>query len=73
MIDSDTLEQCKQDQKILQLKISNLEYAIKQSEEIISESKVEESTLIYLKRKVAQSRQDLEVLYFLKYENSKNE
>ena len=37
MIDNNTLEQCKQNKNILQIKIDNIEHAIKESEAIISE------------------------------------
>ena len=39
MIDAYTLEQCKKDKEIRQLKIKNLEHAIETSEMIIDESK----------------------------------
>ncbi len=68
MIDAEMLEKCKQDKDILLLKIANLEYAIKQSEAIISESQMDETSLRYLRRKIAFSLQDLEVLYCLKNE-----
>ena len=73
MIDPYTLEQCKQNKEILQLKIRNLEYAIKQSEEMIVESKMDASDLIFLKRKMAASIQELEALYLLmnKHETNK--
>ena len=66
MIDAYTLEQCKSDKEILQLKITNLEHAIKQSEAIIVESEIDDATLVFLRRKIANSLQDLEVLYLLK-------
>lgn len=66
MIDSFTLDQCKKDQLMLDLKIKNLEHAVKQSEEMIAESKMEGDALTFLRKKVAESNQDLELLYFLK-------
>ena len=75
MIDSYTLEQCKIDEEILQLKIINIEYAIKQSEAMILESKMDTASLAFLRRKIADSLQDLEILYLLKQEQqeSRNE
>ncbi len=67
MIDAYTLEQCKSDKEILQLKITNLEHAIKQSEAMIVESEIDDATLVFLRRKIANSLQDLEVLYLLKH------
>ena len=67
MIDAYTLQQCKRDKEILQLKITNLEHAIKQSEAMIVESEIDDATLVFLRRKIANSLQDLEVLYLLKH------
>ena len=67
MIDAYTLEQCKSDKEILQLKITNLEHAIKQSEAMIVESEIDDATLFFLRRKIANSLQDLELLYLLKH------
>ena len=66
MIDAYTLEQCRKDEEVLQLKIKNLEHAIQQSEAMISESSMDGDALTFLRRKVAESMQDLEVLYLLK-------
>ena len=66
MIDSYTLDQCKKDSKILHIKIKNLEQTIKQSESMISESNMDSDALTFLRRKVAESIQDLEVLYLLR-------
>ncbi len=66
MIDAFTLEQCKKDKEIRQLKIKNLEHAIQQSEAMIAESNMDGDALTFLRRKVAESMQDLEVLYLLK-------
>ena len=65
MIDIYTLEQCKKDKGIRQLKINNLEHAIQQSEAIIVESQMDGDSLTFLRRKVAESMQDLEVLYLM--------
>ena len=62
-MDSYTYEQCRVNKEIRGKKIKNLEHAIKQSEAIISESKLDDTDLIFLRKKVAQSKQDLEVLY----------
>ena len=66
MIDAYTLEQCSKDEEVLQLKIKNLEHAIQQSEAMIAESNMDGDALTFLRRKVAESMQDLEVLYLLK-------
>ena len=66
MIDSYTLDQCRKDEEVLQIKIKNLEHAIQQSEAMIAESKMDGDALTFLRRKVAESMQDLEVLYLLK-------
>ena len=70
MIDSYTLDQCKKNKEILLLKISNLEHAIKQSEYMIRESDLSDQELTFLRRKVADSMQDLEILYLIKDQNS---
>ena len=66
MIDAYTLEQCRKDEEVLQLKIKNLEHAIQESEAMIAESSMDGDALTFLRRKVAESMQDLEVLYLLK-------
>ncbi|MFL0772334.1 MAG: hypothetical protein AB8B16_06140 [Prochlorococcus sp.] len=66
MIDAYTLEQCRKDEEVLQIKIKNLEHAIQQSEAMIAESNMDGDALTFLRRKVAESMQDLEVLYLLK-------
>jgi len=65
MIDAYTLDQCRKDEEVLQLKIKNLEHAIQQSEAMIAESNMDGDALTFLRRKVADSMQDLEVLYLL--------
>ena len=66
MIDAYTLEQCSKDEEVLQIKIKNLEHAIQQSEAMIAESSMDGDALTFLRRKIAESIQDLEVLYLLK-------
>ena len=66
MIDAYTLEQCRKDEEVLQLKIKNLEHAIQQSEAMITESNMDGDALTFLRRKIAASMLDLEVLYLLK-------
>ena len=66
MIDKFTFEQCKINKDILQLKINNLEYGIKQAEDLIAGSQMSKEALIFLRKKVAESNQDLAVLYLLK-------
>ena len=65
MLDKQSIELCKRDKKIKALKIKNIEFAIEQTEMIIKESKMSESELIFLRRKIADSRQDLEILYLI--------
>ncbi len=65
MIDAYTLEQCKKDKEIRQLKIKNLEHAIEQSEAMIAESKMDGEALTFLRKKVANSIQDLELLHLM--------
>ena len=66
MVDTYTLEQCRKDEEVLHIKIKNLEHAIQQSEAMIAESSMDGEALTFLRRKVAESMQDLEVLYLLK-------
>ena len=65
MIDEYTLNQCRKDKEILELKIKNLEHGISQAEKMIAESQMNDKDLIFLRRKVAESNQDLAVLYLL--------
>ena len=65
MIDDFTLDQCKRDREILQLKIKNLEHGINEAEKMIAESEMNEEALIFLRKKVAQSHQDLAALYLI--------
>ena len=66
MLDSNTIKTCKENPSIRDLKIKNIEHAIAQSEKIIKESKLSQKELCFLKRKISDSRQDLEVLYLMK-------
>ena len=65
MLDEFTLEQCRKDRKILQLKIKNLEHGIDEAEKMISESDMNDEALTFLRRKVAESNQDLAILYLI--------
>ena len=66
MLDPNTKKACKDDPSIREIKIRNIEYAIKQAELMIKESKMSQEELIFLKRKISDSRQDLEILYLMK-------
>ena len=66
MIDKVTLQACKDSSIVLDMKIKNLEFAVIQSELMISESRVNHKALNYLRKKVASSIQDLEILYMIK-------
>ena len=65
MIDDFTLEQCKKDREILQLKIKNLEHGIYEAEKMIAESRMDDEALTFLRKKVAESNQDLAILYLI--------
>ena len=65
MIDDFTLEQCKNNREILQLKIRNLEHGINEAEKMITESQMNDEALTFLRRKIAESNQDLAVLYLI--------
>ena len=66
MLDANTKKACKDDPSIREIKIRNIEYAIEQAELMIKESKMSQEELIFLKRKISESRQDLEILYLMK-------
>ena len=66
MLDANTKKACKVDRSIREVKIRNIEHAIKQAELMIKESKMSQEELIFLKRKISDSRQDLEILYLMK-------
>ena len=59
------LSNARKTRRLDNLKLKNLEHAIYQSEAMIAESKMDEDALTFLRRKVADSRQDLEVLYLM--------
>ena len=65
MIDDFTLDQCRKNRDILQLKIKNLEHGIEEAEKMIAESNMNDEALIFLRRKVAESNQDLATLYLI--------
>ena len=66
MLDANTKKACKEDPSIREIKIRNIEHAIEEAEMIIKESKMTQEELIFLKRKISDSRQDLEILYLMK-------
>ena len=66
MLDANTKKACKDDPTIREIKIKNIEHAIDQAELMIKESRMRQEELIFLKRKISDSRQDLEILYLMK-------
>ncbi len=66
MLDSQTIKNCKDNPTIRDIKIKNIEHAIDQAEMMIKESKMSQEELSFLKRKISDSRQDLEILYLMK-------
>ena len=66
MLDSNTIKTCKENPSIRDMKIRNIEHAIDQAEILIKESKMTSKDLNFLKRKISDSRQDLEILYLMK-------
>ena len=66
MLDKKTKKECEDNPLIRELKIKNIEHAIDQAEKIIKESKVGAAELSFLKRKISDSLQDLEILYLMK-------
>ena len=66
MLDSQTIKTCKENPTIREIKIKNIEHAIDQAEMMIKESKMSQEELSFLKRKISDSRQDLEILYLMK-------
>ena len=66
MLDQATLSICRENSQIRDLKIKNIEHAINQAEEMIKESKMSQDELIFLKKRISDSRQDLEILYLMK-------
>ena len=66
MLDNETLNLCRRDSQIRDLKIKNIEHAIDQAEQMIKESKMSQEELIFLKKKISNSLQELEILYLIK-------
>ena len=66
MLDSQTFKTCKENAEIREIKIKNIEHAINQAEMMIKESKMSQEELSFLKRKISDSIQDLEILYLMK-------
>ena len=66
MLDKHTIKTCKDNPEIREIKINNIEHAIDQAEMMIKESKMSQEELSFLKRKISDSRQDLEILYLMK-------
>ena len=71
MLDANTKKACKDDPSIREIKIRNIEHAIEQAELMIKESKMSQEELIFLMRKISDSRQDLEILYLMKFNEYK--
>ena len=65
MLDHHTIITCKDNPTIRDIKIKNIEHAIDQAEMMIKESKMSQEELIFLKKKISDSRQDLEILYLM--------
>ena len=66
MLDPEIKKVCMEDPLIRDTKIRNIEHAIEQAEMMIKESKMSPSELSFLKRKISDSIQDLELLYLMK-------
>ena len=66
MLDKEILNLCKRDPQLRDLKIKNIEHAIDQAEQMIRESKMSQEELIFLKKKISNSLQELEILYLMK-------
>ena len=66
MLDPQIIKTCRDNPKIREIKIKNIEHAIDQAEMMIKESKMSQEELSFLKRKISDSRQDLEILYLMK-------
>ena len=66
MLDPQTIKICKENSSIRDLKIKSIEYGIEQAEIMIKEQKMTQEKLIFLKRKISNSLQDLEILYLMK-------
>ena len=66
MLDPLTIKTCKENPTIRDIKIKNIEHAIDEAEKMIKESKMKNEELCFLKRKISDSKQDLEILYLMK-------
>ncbi len=66
MIDESIIKECQSSTELLNLKIKSLEHAIYEAEMMIKESRMSNKDLIFLRRKISSSIQDLETLYLLK-------
>ena len=66
MLDPLIIKTFRKNPKIRDIKIKNIEHAIDQAEKMIKESKLSQEELSFLKRKISDSRQDLEILYLMK-------
>ena len=66
MLDQNTKKICEENPSIRDLKIRNIEHAIEEAEVLIKESNMSQKELSFLKRKISDSRQDLEILYLMK-------
>ena len=66
MLDLNTKKTCIENPEIRDIKIKNIEHAIHQAEMMLRESKMSQEELIFLKRKISDSLQDLEILYLMK-------
>ena len=66
MLDSQTIKTCMENAEIREIKIKNIEHAINEAEMMIKESKMSQEELSFLKRKISDSIQDLEILYLMK-------
>ena len=66
MLNANIKKACKEDPSLREIKIRNIEHAIEEAEIMIKESKMSQEELIFLKRKISESRQDLEILYLMK-------
>ena len=66
MLDLTTINACKSNPEIRDLKIKNIEHAINQAEEMIKESKMSQDELIFLKKKISDAGHNLEIVYLMK-------
>ena len=66
MLNSHIKKTFKENPSLRDLKIKNIEHAIEQAEIMIKESNMSQEELSFLKRKISDSRQDLEILYLMK-------